>query len=93
MGPELELGTRLIPTSVFTSEAGRAALIALIKENLPIASPYIVAGTPFNFKAEQNATSVTPAWRDSVWHVRFPFPLFLLRGGGMLMHVNMVVVD
>ncbi|EIW51643.1 FAD-binding domain-containing protein [Trametes versicolor FP-101664 SS1] len=69
VGPELELGTRLIPTSVFTSEAGRAALIALIKENLPIASPYIVAGTPFNFKAETNATSVTPAWRNSVWHL------------------------
>ncbi|KAI0634750.1 FAD-binding domain-containing protein [Trametes polyzona] len=69
VGPELSLGTRIIQTSIFTSETGRAQLSALIKETLPAASPYIVAGTPFNFKEEPGATSVTPAWRDAVWHL------------------------
>ncbi|KAH9849044.1 FAD-binding domain-containing protein [Lenzites betulinus] len=69
VGPELELGTRLLPASLFQSATGRAQLSAVIKEILQFSSPYIVAGTPFLFKAEAGATSVTPAWRDSVWHI------------------------
>jgi hypothetical protein len=32
-------------------------------------NPYIVVGTPFLFKGPANATSVTPAWRNSLWQV------------------------
>ncbi|KAH9930523.1 FAD-binding domain-containing protein [Epithele typhae] len=57
VGPELELGTRLIPTKFFNTTDGRAALTSVIKETLPFASPYIVVGTPFNFQATPGATS------------------------------------
>ncbi|KAI0824884.1 FAD-binding domain-containing protein [Trametes gibbosa] len=69
VGPELELGTRLLPASLFQTESGRAKLSQVIKDILPSASPYIVAGTPWLYKAEAGATSVTPAWRNAIWHV------------------------
>ena len=69
VGPELDLGTRLIPTTFFNTSSGRDALSALIRDTLSFASPYIVAGTPFLYEATPGATSVTPAWRDSVWHL------------------------
>ncbi|KAI0646623.1 FAD-binding domain-containing protein [Trametes meyenii] len=69
VGPELALATRLIPAKFFSTASGRAQLSELITSTLPFASPYIVAGTPFLFDEEPGATSVTPAWRDAVWHL------------------------
>ena len=69
VGPELDLGTRLIPTTFFNMSSGRDALSALIRDTLSFASPYIVAGTPFLYEATPGATSVTPAWRDAIWHL------------------------
>ncbi|EJF63609.1 FAD-binding domain-containing protein [Dichomitus squalens LYAD-421 SS1] len=72
VGPELELGTRLLPSSFFSTDSGRAQLSALIKDTLSFASPYIVAGTPWLYKPLDGAageTSVTPAWRDAIWHL------------------------
>ncbi|EMD34723.1 hypothetical protein CERSUDRAFT_116916 [Gelatoporia subvermispora B] len=69
VGPEITLGTRLLPTTLFSTEEGRAALSNVFKQTLPFASPYIVAGTPFLYQYEEGSTSVTPAWRDSLWHL------------------------
>ena len=63
------LGTHLIFTSLFESQMGRERLAQTIQEVLPFASPYIVVGTPFLFNHTEGATSVTPAWRTSLWHV------------------------
>ncbi|KAI0371373.1 FAD-binding domain-containing protein [Pilatotrama ljubarskyi] len=69
VGPELALGTRLLPASLFSTEPGREQLSQLITSTLPFASPYIVAGTPYLFQEQPGATSVTPAWRDAIWHL------------------------
>ena len=69
VGPELELGTRLIPTKFFNTTSGRTALAALVRATLPFASPYIGVTTPFLYDATPGATSVTPAWRDAIWHL------------------------
>lgn len=37
---------------------------------LSFTTPYIVVGTPFLYNYTAGATSVTPAWYDSLWHVR-----------------------
>ncbi|KAK7689560.1 hypothetical protein QCA50_007352 [Cerrena zonata] len=69
VGPEVMLGTRLISTSLFETEIGRQTLAQTIKNTLPFASPYIVVGTPFLFNYTKGTTSVTPAWRNSLWHL------------------------
>ncbi|KAI0707570.1 FAD-binding domain-containing protein [Cerioporus squamosus] len=69
VGPELELGTRLLPSKFFSTAEGRSQLSALINDTLSFASPYIVAGTPWLYEETAGATSVTPAWRDAIWHL------------------------
>ncbi|PIL27745.1 hypothetical protein GSI_10898 [Ganoderma sinense ZZ0214-1] len=72
VGPELDLGTRLLPSRLFSTASGRAQLSALINETLAFASPYLVAGTPWLYKPRAGAagaTATTPAWRDAVWHL------------------------
>ncbi|KAJ7291112.1 FAD-binding domain-containing protein [Mycena rebaudengoi] len=71
VGAPNTLITRLIPTTLFSSEAGRTTLtntmIKMIQQYG--VNPYIVVGTPFLFKGPANATSVTPAWRNSLWQI------------------------
>lgn len=69
VGPEVMLGTRLLPNSLFETEEGRTELSNAIRDVLPFASPYIVAGTPLLYPYVEGSTSVTPAWRNSLWHV------------------------
>ncbi|KAH9932267.1 FAD-binding domain-containing protein [Fomitopsis serialis] len=69
VGTEITLGTRLLSTSLFATEEGRATLSKTIANVLSFASPYIVAGTPFLFNHTVGSTSVTPAWYDSLWHL------------------------
>jgi hypothetical protein len=64
------LGTRLIPTVNFETEEGRAAILKVLVDMLPFAFPYVGVVTPFLHNATKGATSVTPAWRNSLWHVR-----------------------
>ncbi|KAI0711522.1 FAD-binding domain-containing protein [Earliella scabrosa] len=78
VGPLNALGTRLLPSELFSTEEGRAKLGALINETLPFAAPYIVPGTPWLYKplpGVAGETAVTPAWRDAIWHlsVRWEF--------------------
>ena len=72
VGPELDLGTRLLPSRLFSTASGRAQLSALINETLPFASPYVVAGTPWLFDTSRSPggpSAVTPAWCDAIWHL------------------------
>ncbi len=64
------LGSRLLNTTLFGTEDGRIALSNAIRDVLPFASPYVVVGTPFLYPYVEGTTSVTPAWRNSLWHVR-----------------------
>ncbi|KAL7283964.1 hypothetical protein ACG7TL_001236 [Trametes sanguinea] len=75
VGNEVATGSRLIPSEFFSTESGRARLSALVAETLPFASPYVRAGTPWLFKGEPGATSVTPAWRDAIWHLGLSVPI------------------
>ena len=64
-----------IPTKFFNTTSGRTALAELVRATLPFSSPYIGVTTPFLYDATPGATSVTPAWRDAIWHlsVRWEF--------------------
>ena len=76
VGTEITLGTRLISTSLFDNEEGRATLLETITNVLSFTTPYIVLGTPFLYNHTAGATSVTPAWYDSLWHVRSSWSLW-----------------
>ncbi|KZT68409.1 isoamyl alcohol oxidase [Daedalea quercina L-15889] len=69
VGTEITLGTRLISASLFATEEGRATLSETIANVLSFASPYVVVGTPFLYNYTAGATSFTPAWYDSLWHL------------------------
>lgn len=69
VGPELILGSRLIPTSLFESAEGRETLSSTIAGLLSFASPYIPVVPPFLYNYTEGTTSVTPAWRRSLWHL------------------------
>lgn len=70
VGTELLLGTRLIPKSVFETPEGQSAMIDLLLQIAEHHLPYIPVVPPILFNATENSTSTTPAWRDSLWHVR-----------------------
>ncbi|KAF8916798.1 hypothetical protein CPB85DRAFT_1287987 [Mucidula mucida] len=71
VGNELLPASRLIPADLFTTEDGRAKITSLLVNMIQQyrSSPYIIMGTPFLYAGAANATSVTPAWRNSLWHV------------------------
>ncbi|CDO71164.1 hypothetical protein BN946_scf184845.g34 [Trametes cinnabarina] len=75
VGNEVATGSRLIPSELFSTESGRAQLSSLISETLPFASPYVRAATPWLFNDEPGATSITPAWRDAIWHFGLSVPI------------------
>lgn len=62
------LGTRLIPAANFECEQGLEAVYNVLVGMLPISSPNIILGTPYLYKYKEGSTSVTPAWRNSIWH-------------------------
>ncbi|EIN14409.1 isoamyl alcohol oxidase [Punctularia strigosozonata HHB-11173 SS5] len=63
------LGTRLMPTQLFQSADGRTKISSNMIKFLTTAGPYIIQGTPFLYKGSRNATSITPAWYNSLWHL------------------------
>ncbi|KIK56944.1 hypothetical protein GYMLUDRAFT_229963 [Collybiopsis luxurians FD-317 M1] len=71
IGIDAAISSRLIPSSVFESQEARNALV----ETIANAAPYfltISTVTPFIYNNyTENSTSVTPAWRDAVWHFLF----------------------
>ncbi|GJE86543.1 FAD-binding domain-containing protein [Phanerochaete sordida] len=68
VGPEIVMGSRLLSTDLFANDSGKEALATAIDKVLPFSTPYIVAGTPIGFPYVNGTTSVTPAWRSSLWH-------------------------
>ncbi|KAJ7270446.1 isoamyl alcohol oxidase [Mycena rebaudengoi] len=70
VGNSRVLGSRLIPKANFQSREGRAQLVShLLRQTAAFGMPYIPVGPPVAFKHEPGATSVSPAWRDTVWHL------------------------
>ncbi|KAI0341808.1 FAD-binding domain-containing protein [Trametopsis cervina] len=71
VGPSAIIGSRLIPTVNFASPSDRTALSKAIVNSFPQGPLYIVAATPvlYNGSYGGGRTSVTPAWRDSLWHL------------------------
>ncbi|KAJ7771299.1 FAD-binding domain-containing protein [Mycena maculata] len=70
VGNLLALGSRLIPKANFESGEGRASLVAhLLAQTAARGMPYIPVGTPISFNYTPGTTSVTPAWRDAIWHL------------------------
>ena len=69
-------GGRLIPASQFTSAVGRGKLLSFLKKILVAGlSPYISATTPYLYPWVAGSTSASPAWRDSIWELGYPFML------------------
>ncbi|KAJ7852847.1 FAD-binding domain-containing protein [Mycena olivaceomarginata] len=63
------LGTRLIPTSIFSNETAKAQLLDAFAAMAPFATvdPQINAVTPLLYNHTEGATSVLPAWREALW--------------------------
>ncbi|KDR72263.1 hypothetical protein GALMADRAFT_767519 [Galerina marginata CBS 339.88] len=70
VGVPLLLSSRLVPADVFTSQPA-ALSAAVIDVTMKAERTILFANTPFNFKPFPGVgpTSVTPAWRNSIWHV------------------------
>ncbi|KAF9045931.1 FAD-binding domain-containing protein [Hymenopellis radicata] len=71
VGAENVLVSRLIPSDLFTTEEGKAQVTEVLVNMVQQygVNPYIVAGPPFLYNETANATSVTPAWRNSLWQI------------------------
>ncbi|KAJ3754142.1 FAD-binding domain-containing protein [Lentinula raphanica] len=74
VGVQTILGSRLIPTDpFFTDDNGQKALVDLMVKMVDTyaVNPYIIQGTPFLYNYTEGTTSVTPAWRNSLWQIGF----------------------
>ncbi|KAH8824318.1 FAD-binding domain-containing protein [Flagelloscypha sp. PMI_526] len=73
VGTEYTLQSRLMPAANFETEAGRATLLAALIKWVTDYNilPWAINATPFLFNSTEgpDATSVTPAWRKSIWHL------------------------
>jgi len=70
------LASRLLPSDKFTDNT---LIESMIDGMLASDFSQILAVTPFAFKNfDQNGTSINPAWRNAVWHVRVVYPWFIL---------------
>ncbi|KAH9854595.1 FAD-binding domain-containing protein [Lenzites betulinus] len=65
------LSSRLIPASVFNSTAAMRAELsdAIVTATQRHTLTCLFPVTPFYFGQGDGKTSVTPAWRDAIWHV------------------------
>ncbi len=69
----------MIPAEKFATDSGKAGLLDILTRMVEQFSinPYIrVVGTPFLYNHTEGSTSVTPAWRNALWHVRNVFLRF-----------------
>ncbi|KAJ7613764.1 FAD-binding domain-containing protein [Mycena polygramma] len=73
VGVNTVLGTRLIPTSVLSNETTKAQLLDAFTAMAPYGTvdPQINAVSPFLYNHTEGATSVLPAWRETLWQVVF----------------------
>lgn len=69
IGANLAIASRLIPKENFETVDSREELLdALLNAHSQTPGLRLLGSTPFNF-AGDNTTSVTEAWRNSVYHV------------------------
>ena len=62
--------TRLIPSSLFSDEGGRTAILNYLSHLLSLGiPPSILAVTPTLYKYTPGETSAPGAWRTSLWHL------------------------
>lgn len=62
------VATRLIPTSLFSTQAGKSNLSSFLSDVVDAGYlPYIPVTTPFLVDSPSNTTSAHPAWRSSLW--------------------------
>jgi len=74
IGVSLALASRLIPKEIFSTNDSRQALRdALLAAEEATPGVRLLGSTPFNF-AGDGETSVTDAWRNSVYHVTLIAP-------------------
>lgn len=69
--------SRLIPQSVFKSPAGRQQLMSFVSDVVALGqSPYVPVTPPLLYNSTSpDETSITPAWRGSVWSLGTPTSL------------------
>ena len=68
VGGPYATASRLVPTSLFETPTGRNSLLKVLMELFNTdTSPIIFAVAPHYFKSD-GLTSVTDAWRNSLWH-------------------------
>lgn len=69
VGTEFALASRLVPLTSFQSNTSREELASVINGMLDtVPFMYLAATTPFLY-GNNPGTSVTSAWRTSLWHV------------------------
>ncbi|KZP23305.1 FAD binding domain-containing protein [Athelia psychrophila] len=69
VGDNLAIASRLIPKANFDSTASRSTLVnALIATNTMTPNVIFLLGPPSSFPGD-NTTSVTDAWRSSIYHI------------------------
>ncbi|KAJ8074384.1 hypothetical protein PM082_015284 [Marasmius tenuissimus] len=73
VGQPTILGGRLIPADLFTNDSGKNKVLNVTHTMLSQygINPYIVVGPPFLYNYTEGSTSVTPAWRNSLWQIGF----------------------
>ncbi|KAL5464146.1 hypothetical protein EMCRGX_G033115 [Ephydatia muelleri] len=73
-GTPLTVGSRLVPLSACTDSAQRAIAVTAITAlaaQVTVEGNLVAGGAVAAFDRASTHTSVTPAWRDAVWHVTF----------------------
>ncbi|KAF8871190.1 FAD-binding domain-containing protein, partial [Infundibulicybe gibba] len=66
VGLPFTMATRLIPATSFNNTQ---LIDAIVDSSLNCSFPQILSVGPISFKGFDNDTAVTPAWRNSIWHV------------------------
>ncbi|KAJ7717139.1 FAD-binding domain-containing protein [Mycena metata] len=74
VGNSMVIGSRLMPQALFQTTEGRSRLVAhLLNQTAEFGMPYIPVSTPISFNYTPGTTSVTPAWRNSLWELSSGF--------------------
>ncbi|KAH8824319.1 FAD-binding domain-containing protein [Flagelloscypha sp. PMI_526] len=65
--------SRIVPVSLFETEEGKANLVSVLEKWVVDYKlrPYIINAAPYLYNSTEgpDATSVTPAWRNSLWQL------------------------
>ncbi|KAK0227834.1 hypothetical protein IW262DRAFT_1455010 [Armillaria fumosa] len=71
VGVETILESHLIPAKKFATDSSKAGLLDILARMVQQFSinPYVVVGMPFLYNHTEGSTSVTPAWRNTLWHM------------------------